>query len=202
MTLPARPPSFTPVSPVARPDMPWPELLEPAAPSPTEPRARRRVVGALLGLVAAAMLALGALALTGVAPWDREPEGATALDAKLERAISKAIVAAEKDGVALRVTSGLRSYADQEALWAEGIETHGSEAEAARWVLPPDVSTHVEGLAVDVGPADGAAWLGEHGARWGLCQVYANEPWHFERVTKNKGTCPAPLPDAASLLDR
>ena len=25
-----------------------------------------------------------------------------------------------------------------------------------------------------------AEWLTEHGSAYGLCQIYANEPWHFE----------------------
>ena len=25
-----------------------------------------------------------------------------------------------------------------------------------------------------------AAWLSEHGAAYGLCRIYANEPWHYE----------------------
>jgi zinc D-Ala-D-Ala carboxypeptidase len=36
------------------------------------------------------------------------------------------------------------------------------------------------GNAVDVAPVDAAAWLSEHGAEYGLCQIYGNEPWHFE----------------------
>jgi zinc D-Ala-D-Ala carboxypeptidase len=38
----------------------------------------------------------------------------------------------------------------------------------------------VSGHAVDIGPADAAAWLSEHGAAYGLCQIYGNEPWHYE----------------------
>jgi D-alanyl-D-alanine carboxypeptidase len=38
----------------------------------------------------------------------------------------------------------------------------------------------VSGDAVDVGMPDAAAWLSKHGAEYGLCQIYRNEPWHFE----------------------
>ncbi len=24
------------------------------------------------------------------------------------------------------------------------------------------------------------AWLSKHGAKYGLCQIYRNEPWHYE----------------------
>jgi hypothetical protein len=51
---------------------------------------------------------------------------------------------------------------------------------AARWVATPDTSAHVSGDAVDIAPSDSAAWLSEHGAAYGLCQIYGNEPWHYE----------------------
>jgi hypothetical protein len=38
----------------------------------------------------------------------------------------------------------------------------------------------VSGDAVDVGHFDARAWLSEHGAEYGLCQIYSNEPWHYE----------------------
>jgi hypothetical protein len=38
----------------------------------------------------------------------------------------------------------------------------------------------VSGDAVDIGPSDAAAWLSKHGAGYGLCQIYDNEPWHYE----------------------
>ena len=44
----------------------------------------------------------------------------------------------------------------------------------------PGTSTHESGNAVDLGPSDAAAWLSRHGARYGLCQIYKNEPWHYE----------------------
>jgi len=43
-----------------------------------------------------------------------------------------------------------------------------------------------------MGPARGVAWLRENGVRFGLCQRYANEPWHFERLAGARGSdCPA-----------
>jgi hypothetical protein len=38
----------------------------------------------------------------------------------------------------------------------------------------------VSGDAVDIGPSDATAWLSGHGAEYGLCQIYSNEPWHYE----------------------
>ena len=43
-----------------------------------------------------------------------------------------------------------------------------------------ETSPHVSGDAVDIGPPSAAAWLSEHGAAHGLCQIYSNEPWHYE----------------------
>jgi hypothetical protein len=38
----------------------------------------------------------------------------------------------------------------------------------------------VSGDAVDVAPDEASAWLSEHGAEYGLCQIWGNEPWHYE----------------------
>jgi hypothetical protein len=38
----------------------------------------------------------------------------------------------------------------------------------------------VSGDAVDIGPSDATSWLSTRGAEYGLCQIYANEPWHYE----------------------
>ena len=44
----------------------------------------------------------------------------------------------------------------------------------------PDTSPHVSGDAVDIGPAHATPWLSGYGAAYGLCQIYGNEPWHYE----------------------
>ncbi|MER6898653.1 D-alanyl-D-alanine carboxypeptidase, partial [Amycolatopsis sp. NPDC000740] len=46
--------------------------------------------------------------------------------------------------------------------------------------LPPAQSQHVQGVALDVRPYEGAQWLEVHGGRFGLYRVYDNEWWHFE----------------------
>jgi zinc D-Ala-D-Ala carboxypeptidase len=68
----------------------------------------------------------------------------------------------------------------QDRLLREAIAEYGSEEQAARWVATPDTSLHVSGDAVDIGDSEATAWLSEYGAGYGLCQVYGNEPWHFE----------------------
>ena len=84
------------------------------------------------------------------------------------------------DGVRFRVDSGWRSPTYQAELLVQAILKYGSEEEAARWVATPSTSAHVSGDAVDIGRSDATAWLSEHGARYGLCQIYRNEPWHYE----------------------
>jgi D-alanyl-D-alanine carboxypeptidase len=118
------------------------------------------------------------------------PDGATVFDdeypavANLDRALIGALrlaaTDAADDGVEFFVDSGWRSPKYQERLLDEAISKYGSEEEAARWVATPNTSAHVSGDAVDIGHSDATAWLSEHGAEYGLCQIYSNEPWHYE----------------------
>jgi LAS superfamily LD-carboxypeptidase LdcB len=89
-------------------------------------------------------------------------------------------MAAEGAGVKFDIESGWRSPEYQEQLLHEAVSKYGSEEEAARWVATPNTSAHVWGDAVDIGSPDAMAWLSEHGAKYGLCQIYRNEPWHYE----------------------
>jgi D-alanyl-D-alanine carboxypeptidase len=99
---------------------------------------------------------------------------------RLLAALRRAATDAADDGVELLVNGGWRSREYQERLLRDAVSRYGSEREAARWVATPDTSAHVSGDAVDLGPADAQAWLSEHGADYGLCQIYRNEPWHYE----------------------
>lgn len=106
--------------------------------------------------------------------------GVAKLDPALLGALRRAAADAAGDGVAFHVDSGWRSRGYQEQLLREAISKYGSREEAARWVATPDTSAHVSGDAVDLGPSAARAWLFEHGAGYGLCQIYGNEPWHYE----------------------
>jgi hypothetical protein len=121
----------------------------------------------------------GALA-DGVTVFDDEYPGVANLDPDLLRALREAATDAADDGVEFSVNSGWRSPAYQNQLLREAISKYGSEEEAARWVATADTSAHVSGNAVDIGPSDATAWLSERGAHYGLCQIYGNEPWHYE----------------------
>jgi hypothetical protein len=102
------------------------------------------------------------------------------LDPALLGALRRAAADAAGDGVRFHVNSGWRSADHQAQLLRDAVSEYGSEGEAARWVATPEKSAHVSGDAVDIGPSDAAAWLSEHGADYGLCQIYRNEPWHYE----------------------
>jgi zinc D-Ala-D-Ala carboxypeptidase len=116
----------------------------------------------------------------GVTVFDDALPAVANLDHDLLGALRRAASEAAGDGVDLHVNSGWRSPKYQEQLLLEAISRYGSEREAARWVATPDTSAHVSGEAIDIGPSDAAAWLSEHGARYGLCQIYDDEPWHYE----------------------
>lgn len=116
----------------------------------------------------------------GTSVYDDEHAGVTELDPDLLRALRRAATDAVDDDVDIVVNSGWRSREYQQRLLDEAVVTYGSRAEAARWVSSPAASPHVSGEAVDVGPTAAAVWLADHGARYGLCRIYDNEPWHFE----------------------
>ncbi|WP_431958664.1 M15 family metallopeptidase [Nocardia lijiangensis] len=153
-------------------------------------------------LAAAAIGGAGApQALATPAGGHREVIGSAAgtegLDPALAVAYTLAEDAAHAEGVSLWINSGHRSYAEQQAMWENGIATYGSPEEARRWVLPPEESTHVAGQAIDVGPQLGAQWLEQNGNRWGMCRTFANEWWHFELATIPGGVCPPLRSDAS-----
>jgi D-alanyl-D-alanine carboxypeptidase len=116
----------------------------------------------------------------GTTVFDDDVAGVARLDPALLGALRQAATDAAAEGVELQVDSGWRSAAYQRHLFEEAISKYGSAEEAARWVAPPNRSAHVSGDAVDIGPSEAAAWLSGHGAAYGLCQIYGNEPWHYE----------------------
>jgi D-alanyl-D-alanine carboxypeptidase len=116
----------------------------------------------------------------GATVFDDAIPGIAKLDSDLLGALREAATDAAHDGVEFVVESGWRSPEYQNQLLREAVSEYGSEEEAARWVATPDTSAHVSGDAVDIGPSAATAWLSEHGAEYGLCQIYGNEPWHYE----------------------
>ena len=170
---------------VLRRTSPSPSSPRPFLPRPTFGRSERSdALGEAGGAVPA-----------GTTVFDDEITGLANLDPALLSALRQAATDAADDGVAFVVDSGWRSPEYQERLLEEAVAKYGSEAEASRWVATPDTSAHVSGDAVDIG-LDAAAWLSEHGAKYGLCQIYGNEPWHYElrREATDQG-CPPSYAD-------
>jgi D-alanyl-D-alanine carboxypeptidase len=116
----------------------------------------------------------------GASVFDDDLPAVAKLDPHLLTAVRRAATEAAQGGVELEVNSGWRSPEYQEQLLQEAIARYGSREEAARWVATPTRSAHVSGDAVDIGPSDATAWLSDHGAEFGLCQIYDDEPWHYE----------------------
>lgn len=160
-------PSASPRSPSAAPS---------SAPATLPPPLHRELRGALGEADGAAP--------DGVTVLDDGIPAVANLDADLLAALRRAAREAARDGVEFAVNSGWRSPEYQNQLLREAIARYGSEAEAARWVATATTSPHVSGDAVDIGPADATEWLTEHGAAYGLCQTYRNEPWHYELRTE------------------
>jgi hypothetical protein len=82
--------------------------------------------------------------------------------------------AARADGVALIITSALRTNAEQAVLFAAHPDP--------KWVAPPGQSLHRLGTELDLGPASAYGWLAANARRFGFVQRYAWEAWHFGYV--------------------
>ncbi|HET7665766.1 MAG TPA: M15 family metallopeptidase [Mycobacterium sp.] len=130
-------------------------------------------------------------------PFDVSNPTVGQLDPALLSAVQDAARAAAADGIDLRITSGWRSTGFQERLFDDAVRTYGSADIARQYVASPDVSKHVVGQAVDVAPVEADHWLISNGTGFGLCQIYANEVWHFELAVDPEGNCPPLRPNAA-----
>jgi zinc D-Ala-D-Ala carboxypeptidase len=168
-------PSSTAASPVDAPRSsgPLPPSPSPTSPSPLPSSPPRSERGGPLGEADGAVP-------DGTTVFDDEVPGVANLDPALLGPLRQAATDAADDGIEFHVNSGWRSREYQEQLLREAVSEYGSEEEAARWVSTADTSLHVSGDAVDIGPSDATAWLSEQGDDYGLCQIYGNEPWHYE----------------------
>ncbi|MFK4090311.1 M15 family metallopeptidase [Kribbella sp. NPDC020789] len=127
---------------------------------------------------------------SGTSAFDTDLPGIGKLDPKLREAVQKAELAMKQDGISMQVTTGWRSKKYQIELMDKAIKEYGSREKARKFVADPDESHHVTGHAVDIGPTAADDWLIRKGNRFGLCQTYSNEIWHFELVTTPGGDCP------------
>ncbi|MCP9273397.1 M15 family metallopeptidase [Mycolicibacterium arenosum] len=130
-------------------------------------------------------------------PFDTSPQPIARLNPLLLKAIQDAARAAAAQGVTIVITSGWRSRGFQQRLFVDGIRQYGSQEAASQFVASADVSKHVVGEAVDIGGDGASEWMIRNGPQFGLCQIYANENWHFELATDAAGNCPPLRPNAA-----
>ena len=171
--------------------------MTPTQPPRTARRLPRILVHGLLALVAA-IVAIQGYELLASSPSTAASrhDGRAGLDRELLDALHQARADAAPAGINLVVKSGRRSPEHQQQLLDEAVSQYGSEEEAARWVATPQTSPHVSGDAIDISGSDAAAWLSEYGAVYGLCQIYGNEPWHYElRPEAVDQGCPPMYPD-------
>jgi len=136
----------------------------------------------------------------GTDPVPAHPLEASTLDPLLATRFAAAKAIAHSEGISLQLTSGFRSKAEQARLFADEVDKLGSEEVASKWVLPPDISHHPQGTAIDVNynfDRPSTMWLEINGYKFGLCRAYANEWWHFEALTSPGVKCPAMKVDAS-----
>jgi D-alanyl-D-alanine carboxypeptidase len=153
-----------------QPFTPAPPLGSSSAQTPKASRSQHRAaVGEADGVVP-----------DGVTVFDDAIPAVANLDPDLLEALRRAAAGAAPEGITFYVNSGWRSPAYQDQLLRAAVSKYGSQDAAARWVATATTSPHVSGDAVDIGHSDATAWLSEQGAEYGLCQIYRNEPWHYE----------------------
>jgi soluble lytic murein transglycosylase-like protein len=90
-----------------------------------------------------------------------------------------AAAARAEAGLALLITSGYRSDAEQARLFAAHPDP--------KWVAPPGQSLHRYGTELDLGPPAAYGWLAANAGRFSFVKRYAWEPWHFG-YTLNPGS--------------
>ena len=132
-----------------------------------------------------------------LSPYDTSRPAIARLDPKLLAAIQEAARAASTQGVDITITSGWRSRGFQQRLFDDAVRRYANEDIARQFVASPEDSRHVVGEAVDIAGTGASDWLIRNGAQFGLCQIYANENWHFELATDDVGRCPGLRPNAA-----
>lgn len=188
------PPAPEPPLPPSPETLPLNPPLAPLAPPPGPP-----VPADPLSIGDAAVDTTGGWLPDGVtlSPFDVSNPILSQLDPALLRAVQDAARVAQAQGVDIRITSGWRSKGFQQRLFDNAVRNYGSVAAAAEFVAGPEVSKHVTGQAVDIAPVAADMWLIANGRQFGLCQIYANEIWHFELATDQYGNCPPLLPSAA-----
>ena len=103
---------------------------------------------------------------------------------------------AAEERVWLCLNDGKRSAAQQRREFTDAVRRFGTRELARKYVLPPEGSMHVTGIAVDVQPSASAAWVERNGRALGWCRRYENEYWHSEYAASHVADgCPELLPN-------
>ncbi len=102
-------------------------------------------------------------------------------------AFDRMSASASRAGIALVVSSGFRSDAEQAALFAAHPDP--------RWVAPPGRSLHRCATELDLGPASAYGWLAANAGAFGFVQRYSWEPWHYGYAAG-----PAPCSEAGNAV--
>jgi D-alanyl-D-alanine carboxypeptidase len=134
---------------------------------------------------------------TTLSPFDTANPIVGWLDPALLTAVQNASKQAQAEGIDIRINSGWRSRGFQQRLFEDAVRAYGSAAIASQFVASADASMHVQGRAVDIAPVEADRWIIANGRQFGLCQIYANEIWHFELAVDGQGRCPPLKPNAA-----
>lgn len=136
----------------------------------------------------------------GTKPITRGKVRPNGLRKEMKARFNAAQLAAKLSGHHIGITSGWRSLATQTFLFKRAVQRNGSVKAASKWVLPPKISNHPWGIAIDVNYGSGkksdAKWLEKNGYKYGLCRRYDNEWWHFEPLVAPGTKCPAREPYA------
>ena len=135
----------------------------------------------------------------GVTVFDDGYSGVANLDPDLLRALREAATDAAEDGIELYVNSGWRSPAYQDQLLREAVVRVRLGSRKRPAGSPPRTRPRTcPGTRSTSGRSHATAWLSEHGAGYGLCQIYRNEPWHYElRPAAIDRGCPPMYADSA-----
>jgi LAS superfamily LD-carboxypeptidase LdcB len=121
---------------------------------------------------------------------DEEPVG---MRADAAAAWLAARAAGEAQGLTMCLADGKRSRTQQQQTYDDYVRRYG-QAMADQYVLSPEKSAHVLGMAIDVQPYQAYTWLEGTNGALNFCRVYDNEAWHFEFDPSFSTTgCPARL---------